>query len=530
MRIKELNIRNFRSHKDTYIWNLENLLILIGENGSGKTNIFEALDLCFNHFEFPHEQPRGVLTNENWFLWFDGNTDEAIEFKVTLGGLSTAQFKKLAEAGNVKQQKGDLVINRSIVSVNDSLIYRNNSIEWGSVVIRRSDAGYSVEGGIEFDPNSFVQVMNDSILKNAFSYIPITRGPELNIAHGSILKHEVRQELLKLGQDVSPKGMQKWNRIRQMYSDRGWTLEPLECKGGQLVTQRGTTCIPYELEGVGYQGLFNLLRQIEMAGPIVAIEEPENHLHPNLQKTFIKAVKEIFGSTKQVLLATHSPFIFDLVNLKSIWFVYKDGLESKLQNVISLEDINSVLKELGVKPSDLLLANGILVVEGPTDKDVYADWARKNGTPFESASILIIDAEGAGNIKKYLLSEAVQKTCIKTYALCDANSESTIRNAVKGIVPEENIISLKKGDIEDYYPRELVIEFVKEFAAKRGKTDVEIPSEIPEGETVRKLDEILGKDTGWKKKLAEKVIKEMKPEQIGGEVKSKLTKVYDSIY
>ncbi len=46
-----------------------------------------------------------------------------------------------------------------------------------------------------------------------------------------------------------------------------------------------------------------------------------------------------------------------------------------------------------------------------------------------------------------------------------------MRKAVEGIVPEENITqSLKKGDIEDYYPRELVLEFAREFAPKKGKT------------------------------------------------------------
>ncbi len=267
-----------------------------------------------------------------------------------------------------------------------------------------------------------------------------------------------------------------------------------------------------------------------MSGEVIAIEEPENHLHPRLQKTFVKEIKDTFGTEKQVFLSTHSPFILDLVNISSIWSIYKHGLEGKAQNISSVEGVSNVLQQIGVKPSDLLLANGILVVEGSTDKDVYTDWARKLEKPLESASIVVIDVEGAGNIKKYLASEAVQDTCVKTYALCDANSETTVRKAIKGIVLDENIISLKKGDIEDYYPRELVIEFVKESASKHGGTDIAIPEEIPEGETVKKLDKLLGKDSGWKRQLARKVTKEMKSWQIDKEVESKLTQIYDTIY
>ena len=265
-----------------------------------------------------------------------------------------------------------------------------------------------------------------------------------------------------------------------------------------------------------------------MGGQLIAIEEPENHLHPELQKTFVGAVKELVGSQKQIFLSTHSPFIFDRVNLSSIWFVYKDGLEGKAQNISSLEGISNILQQLGVKPSDLLLANGILIVEGPSDKLVYSDWARKRGKPLENASIIVIDAEGAGNIKKYLLSDAGKNTGIKTYALYDKNSESTVKKAVKEIVADKNLISLEKGDIEDYYPRNIVQEFVDERARKKGRVE-EAPKEIKEEETVKALDKFLGKDTGWKMKLAYKIVEEMSVDQMENAIIKKLDKIYDSI-
>lgn len=529
MYVKQLIIKNFRNLKEINLYNLQNLLILIGENSSGKTNILEALDLFFNHFDYPHEQNKETLTSDNCYLWFDMNTDGVIEFQVILGGLSGTQTKKLAEATNVKQQKGDLTINRSIVLRDNNVVYCNDLIQWGAVSVRKSETGYSIESEFEFEANAFVQTIIENILKNTFTYVPLSRGTELRTAHGSVLTPEVKQELVSKGGDNNPRKVKEWNKTRQTYRDKGWTPGQLECRGSQLSIQYGTTPILYELEGAGCQALFNLLRVIEMSGQLIAIEEPENHLHPKLQKTFIGAVKELIGRQKQVFLSTHSPFIFDLVNLSSIWFVYKDGLESKVCNVSSLEDISNILQQLGVKPSDLLLANGILVVEGPTDKDVYLDWARKIDKPFEKASIIVTDAEGAGNIKKYLLSDVIQRTCFQRYALYDKNAEDTVKNAVKGIVPEENIIALKKGDIEDYYPREIVVEFAKELAAKKGKPENEIPTTIKEGETVKILDRLLDGDW-WKRQLAERVIKEMRPAQIDGEVKSKLTKIYDSIY
>ena len=199
MYIKQLIIKNFRSLKEVNLYNLGNLLILIGENSSGKTNILEAMDTFFNHFDYPHEQNKGALTPDNYYLWFDMNTNEPIEFEVTLGGLSSTQTKKVAEVTNVKQQKGDLTINRSIVLKDNNLVYCNNSIQWGAVVVRRSDTGYSIESESDFEANTFVQTIIENILKNTFTYIPFSRGTELRTAHGSILTPEVRQELVSKG-------------------------------------------------------------------------------------------------------------------------------------------------------------------------------------------------------------------------------------------------------------------------------------------------------------------------------------------
>lgn len=226
-------------------------------------------------------------------------------------------------------------------------------------------------------------------------------------------------------------------------------------------------------------------------------------------------------------------FIDEFLGIKgNIFFVYinKDSKESRKYSQVELlntDNLSALFRNLGVKPSDLLLANGILVVEGPTDKDVYTDWARKIGKPFERAHILVIDAEGAGNIKKYLQSEVVQQTSFKRYGLCDKNAEHKLREAAKGIVPDENIVALMKGDIEDYYPRDIVLQFAQEYAEKKGRTD-QTPSEIKEEKTVSELNKLLGNDW-WKRLLANKVIKEMKPDQVTDEIKAILTDIYDTI-
>jgi predicted ATP-dependent endonuclease of OLD family len=303
----------------------------------------------------------------------------------------------------------------------------------------------------------------------------------------------------------------------------------------KMKLQLGKVQLPLSSYGSGVEQILALASEIMKNGSnkMVMIEEPEAHFHPLLQRKFIKFLNDIQGTFgHQYFIATHSStFVNEYEKMNgNIYFVQltkdkEEQYESTKVVPFNLENERTLFLDLGLKPSDLHFANGILVVEGHTDEAVYTDWARKIGQPFENAGLLVIDAEGVGNIDKYLSSKVIQQTCFSLFALCDKNAEKELREKLNGIIPDDNIIVLEKGDLEDYYPRKIVMDFANSLAEKRG---IDAPTQIEEGKTVSVLTQLKGND-GWKKPLARKIVEEMTENQMEPEIKQKITQIYSSV-
>jgi len=111
-----------------------------------------------------------------------------------------------------------------------------------------------------------------------------------------------------------------------------------------------------------------------MKTPILAIEEPETHLHPNLTRIFFNVLKKV-SEKKQIMITTHSPIFLDLANLGSYWICRQENRETKVYRIERAKDLRTVSCELEIRPSHVLLADKILFVEGAVDKKVYSIWA-----------------------------------------------------------------------------------------------------------------------------------------------------------
>ena len=110
---------------------------------------------------------------------------------------------------------------------------------------------------------------------------------------------------------------------------------------------------------------------------IFLFEELENNLHPSLQRRLLKYLEELTNDGAIFFLTTHSNVTLDAYqnsDLINIFHLQKDNNEVIIHNITNKIQKNSILNDLGVKASDLLQSNGIIWVEGPSDRIYINKW------------------------------------------------------------------------------------------------------------------------------------------------------------
>lgn len=177
-----------------------------------------------------------------------------------------------------------------------------------------------------------------------------------------------------------------------------------------VIVDDGTaTSIEHKGDGVKSLAALGLLKSQNSKGgaSVLAIEEPEAHLHPSA----IHQVNEIIQSiaaTTQVILTTHNPLFVDRANIKSN-IIVSDGSAIAAKNVAAIRDV------LGVKASDNLTnANFALVVEGEEDaialRALLPHLSDKLGKAIRTNLLVVEPIGGAGNLS-YKLSLLKTSLC-----------------------------------------------------------------------------------------------------------------------
>lgn len=430
MKLVNFSVTNFRSITKAHRIEISNTTILIGKNNEGKSNVLKALFVAMNvlqdHAKLRKRRSylssRRFREDERFYFW-------ERDFPVNLQSRKSSKqsiFRLEFELNQEEIEKFKEVIKSNL----------NGTLPLEIKIGRENQASIKVSkrGKGSKTLNSKSEKIAGFIAERiSFNYIPAIRTDKeaLSVIQ-SMLSNELRileqdenyQEALKVITDLQQPILNGLaNKIKTPLSEflPNITEVQIEIPESErrvalrrefnVVINDGTpTNIEFKGDGVKSLAALALLkdRYLTNGASIIAIEEPESHLHP----AAIHQLNEIIVSltdANQVIITTHNPLFVDRHDLASN-IIIDNG------KAVSVKNIKSIRELLGIKASDNLTnANYALVVEGEEDaRTLYAllPTLSERIDKFIRNNMLVIEPiGGAGNLS-YKLSLMNNALCI----------------------------------------------------------------------------------------------------------------------
>jgi len=157
------------------------------------------------------------------------------------------------------------------------------------------------------------------------------------------------------------------------------------------------------LQGLGYNNVLFmatellLLEQEKDEFPLLLIEEPEAHLHPQLQMKFLKFIRDQYSVQEslklQTIITSHSPNLASKAPLESIILMNDANAFPMRKSDTGLDPDDYVYLEkfLDVTKSNLFFAKGVLIVEGDAENILLPTISKLLGYPLEDYGVSVIN-------------------------------------------------------------------------------------------------------------------------------------------
>lgn len=413
IKITDVRVSNFRALKNVEV-PLGHLTVLIGANNAGKTSFLDALYAAIGAGRKPLGQDDVRLENgealapKDRVVTVDVRIRPANENGSVADAFPEGSFWTNLWGGGIKQDMDDDF--KDFVALRTSLVW---SLAKGDYVVdRRFLNEWRPFTDWLATPAQDAKVMASQIEPIALHYIDAKRDLEDDLRRQGSFWRRMTEDLglseedvaafesalSGLNQDIVAKS-EILKHLKENLSDiqsvvsaegAGIDISPVARKLRDLskgvdvnFSTEGAQPFPLARHGMGTRSLASLLvfrafaswrsKQSEEAGEhihaLLALEEPEAHLHPQAQRSLFTQVKSIPG---QRIVSTHSPYFAGQAGLGDLRLFIRNGGNTAVSRLdlskLDADDARKLRHGVVNTRGDLLFARAAVFFEGETEE------------------------------------------------------------------------------------------------------------------------------------------------------------------
>jgi len=386
-------IRNFKcfGEEEQGFDQIKPVNIIIGRNNSGKSTLLDLIDyVTKNKFDFPRE------------LWHNGKKPEIIAQTLLDESLLKRVFPEGTRGGGIPGSS-HWEFGRKLIGTKFSWQLNANQDQ------RFIKIGDCVDGTRPLDSvhnsNKYIQDISKG-MKNPFwgkqfkiinaerNIVPEGDNKNDLEVHGDGrgVTNIIQNFINKAGRSSELVEIKLLNELNSIFNpDANFTdivCQQLEDNKWEIyLEEEGKGRIPLSQSGSGLKTIIIVLVYIHLLPVVMAkdlsefvfgFEELENNLHPALLRRLLYYLKEqALSNGCLFFLTTHSNVEIDLFSKSDdaqIIHVTHNGAQAYCRKVQTYIDNKGILDDLDVRASDLLQSNGIIWVEGPSDRIYLNRW------------------------------------------------------------------------------------------------------------------------------------------------------------
>lgn len=422
MHITTLKIKNFRAIENLELNLNKGLNVLIGENNSGKTSVIDLLRLVFDKGNYPNE----IYWKETDFRVINSSNEfKPIEFDIKFKPddekesfcFSELHVVEYDENGNkvdfleihgkisLIKTRGETKIKKEYWGGKD----KENRIPWEIW----NELNYTYLSPLR-DVTRDLKPNNNNLLSKLFLNISeLKEDEDYKEKMSELIKknfnNEKWEELLEEGKEKITTHLEQLNFIDD-YQDINIAFSSFEFEDivkklilqlpvdFNMPTEEKEIFFNLNQNGLGYNNLIytstifgDIIQRKEVFEDnynLLLIEEPEAHLHPQLENTFFKYLQRLEETNEfQIIVSSHSPTITAKTKLDNIIVmntINNNIFATPLKDTL-LEDEDRIFlkKFLDVTKSQLFFAKGVILVEGISEALLLPVFARLMGDEYD---------------------------------------------------------------------------------------------------------------------------------------------------